>query len=602
MVTMFSDTTSVSEPFHVQLDSVLQAIKTGRYKDKVNEIREEADDNRRRQLKSKLPCVCFCGEFSNGIEKVKDGRTFISYRDDKSLTKHSGLVPIDIDGVDDINKVKDNLKSFPFIYALWVSSSGKGIHGLVKIGDPNKHSQHYRALLSKINGLDSTAQNVSRILYVSYDEDIYVNRSCETFYDIEQEQEKKTVYHQGDGSTDFKKIDIACRMVRSAPDGEKHHQLLKAAHLLGGFVATRTVEAQIAYDMLRHEISKRDVDNMALAEKTIQDGIRHGMSMPLSDIEIEYKSAIEKIGLMEEELSFLTDNKKDQDYIERFRLGLIPQGLEFGHQHLDKHLRLKEGEFYAVLGHSHIGKSTLTLWWIFLSSVHYDWNWMIYCGENSSASVKIKIMQFFMGKKIHDMTAKEHKIAIRFVEEHFFILSSNELYTYKDILNHAVKLMEYKSLKGVFIDPYNSLKMELVGNANKYTYDYEAYSAMLTFTKKYNTTLFLSCHSTTAAQREKDKDGNQVMPHATDAEGGSALYNRCDNFVTIHRKIKDDNEFMFTQVSIDKVRNDDTGGRPTPRVEPVILRMNDKVEFLDEHGQSPVNRDYYLLEYEYKFD
>jgi hypothetical protein len=93
-----------------------------------------------------------------------------------------------------------------------------------------------------------------------------------------------------------------------------------------------------------------------------------------------------------------------------------------------------------------------------------------------------------------------------------------------------------------------------------------------------------------------------VMPHATDAEGGSALYNRCDNFVTIHRKIKDDNEFMFTQVSIDKVRNDDTGGRPTPRVEPIILRMNDKVEFLDEHGQSPVNREYYLLEYEYKFD
>jgi hypothetical protein len=225
---------------------------------------------------------------------------------------------------------------------------------------------------------------------------------------------------------------------------------------------------------------------------------------------------------------------------------------------------------------------------------------MVYCGENSSASVKIKLMQFFMGKRIQLFNEVEHKMALKFVDEHFFLLSSNYIYSYKDILDHAVKLMEYKSLKGIFIDPYNSLKMELVGNASKYTYDYEAYSAMLTFTKKYNTSLFLSVHTTTAAQREKDKDGNQVMPHATDAEGGSALYNRCDNFVTIHRKIKDNNEFMFTHVSIDKVRNDDTGGRPTPRSEPVILRMSDKVEFLDESGVSPIVRDYYLLKYEYK--
>lgn len=600
MVTMFSDILSVSEPRYVSIDNIMTAIKDGRYKDKVEAIRSESDDNRRRQLKSKLPCVCFCGEFRNGIEKERDGKTYISYRDDKSITKHSGLVPIDIDGVDDIERVKDELKSFPFVYALWTSSSGRGIHGLVKIGDPNKHAQHYRALLSKIPNLDSSAQNVSRILYVSYDPEIYVNKTCDTFYDIEQEPERKTVYKMGDGFTDFKKVDIACRMIRSAEDGQKYHMLLKASHLLGGFVATNTVEYDIAYNMLRHEISKRNINDIKIAERGIEDGLRHGMTMPLSDIEIEYKSAVEKIGLAEEELSFLTDNKKDEEYIEKFRLGLIPQGLEFGHEYLDKHLRLKEGEFYAVLGHSHIGKSTLTLWFLFLSALHYDWNWMVYCGENSSASVKIKLMQFLIGKRIHNMTETEQRISLKFVEEHFFLLSSNELYSYKDILNHAVKLMEYKSLKGVFIDPYNSLKMELVGNASKFTYDYEAYSAMLTFTKKYNTTLFLSCHTTTGAQRERDKDGNQIMPHATDAEGGSALYNRCDNFITIHRKIKDDNEFMFTQVSIDKVRNDDTGGRPTSRTEPVVLRMVDKVEFVDESGLSPFNRDYYLLKYEYK--
>jgi len=597
---MFSDITSVTNPHVVKLEDVLAAIQNGRYKDKVEEIRNSDGDNKR-YLKSKLPCVLFCGEFTNPIEKEKDGKTYISFRDDRSLKKHSGFVPIDIDDVDDVEEKKKELSSIPYIYALWTSSSGKGVHGLVKIADPNKHSQHYRALISEIPGLDKTAQNPSRVLYVSYDPNIYINKSCDTFYDIELPQKvETTVYRMGDGGTDYRKIDIACRMIRNAQDGEKHHTLLKASTLIGGFVATKTVEYDVALDILRREIARRDVRDLNLAENTIKDGLRHGMTMPLSDIETDYREAVHSLGIEEEELSFLTDSKVDEDYIHRFRLGLIPQGLPLGHTRLDDHILLKEGEFYAILGHSHIGKSTLTLWFLFLSALKYGWNFMLYCGENSSASVKIKLMQFLIGKRIQNFTEYEQKLSLKFVEDHFYLLSSNTLYTYKDILSHAVKLAEYKSLKGIFIDPYNSLKMELIGNASKYTYDYEAYSAMLTFTKKYNISLFLSVHTTTAAQREKDNQGNQVMPHATDAEGGSALYNRCDNFITIHRKIKDNNEFMYTHVSIDKVRNDDTGGRPTPRAEPVILRMHDKVEFTDEDGCTPFNRDAEILKHGFK--
>jgi len=179
MVTMFSDIHSISDPKVVELPAVLDAIKTGRYKDKVNAVRGEADDTKRRELKGNLPCVLFCGEFTNGVEKEKDGKKYTSFRDDRSLKKHSGLVPIDLDNVADIAEKMAELSQIPYVYALWVSSSGKGIHGLVKIGDPNKHVQHYRALLSKIEGLDKTAQNPSRVLYVSYDPNIYVNEACD---------------------------------------------------------------------------------------------------------------------------------------------------------------------------------------------------------------------------------------------------------------------------------------------------------------------------------------------------------------------------------------------------------------------------------------
>lgn len=262
-VTIFENILSISNPKLVTVDAVLKAIKDGRYKDKVEMIRGCDNDEDKRMLKSNLPCVLFSGEFNKPITKTNaSGKEYISYRDDKSITKHSGFVPIDIDDVDNIDEVKEELSKDQFIYALWRSASGKGLHGLIKIGDGNKHQQHYRAIIKRYKGLDTTAQNVSRVLYVSYDTDIYINTSSSVFYDIDIEEEKKpSKILIGDGHTDYKKVDIACRMIRSAPDGHKHMVLLRAANLLGGYAATKTVEYDVALNLLIHEINKRSIDD-----------------------------------------------------------------------------------------------------------------------------------------------------------------------------------------------------------------------------------------------------------------------------------------------------------------------------------------------------
>lgn len=602
-VTIFSNIKNITDPRFVKIEAVLNAIKNGRYKDKVEAIRNCKEEYKIPSLKADLPCVLFAGEFNKPIQKTySTGEEYVSYRDDKSLTSHSGFVPIDIDDIDDLNKKREELINNPYIYALWVSSSGKGLHGLVKIGDGNKHTEHYKALLNEIDGLDPTARNVSRVLYLSYDPDIYINTSSSVFYNIVKEEEQTASrIIMGDGYTDYKKIDVASRMIRLAPDGQKHHILLKAAHLLGGYVATRHIEYEVAKNILTHEISKKNVDDLGLAIKTLEDGLRHGMTMPIAEIETNYREAVREIGVMEEDLSFLTSNSKDDDFIYKFRAGLIPMGLPFGYDHLDKHLRLKEGEFYAALAHTSVGKSTLNLWLIFLSAVHYDWNWMMYMGENSSASVKMKLMEFFIGKKITQMNDLEHNVALKFIDEHFFILSTENMYTYNDILEHSKMLMQYKSLKGLFIDPYNSLKMELTTAKNKYIYDYEAYSEMLNYTRKYNTTIFLSVHTTTEAQRDRDKDGNQRMPHSSQAEGGSVLSNKVDNFMVYHRKLKSADEWMYTQVSIDKVRTKETGGKPTLNGDPCILRLNNGIEFVDLNNQLPFDREKLLYKHKCLF-
>ncbi len=602
-ITLFKNIQEVTQPHYASIETILGYIQNGRYKDRVETIRNCTDEKQVRALKADLPCALFSGEFAKPVTKVNDdGVETVSYRTDKSLTTHSGFVPIDIDDVEDINSLKEELINNPYIYALWTSSSGKGLHGLVKIGDGNKHTQHYKALLEKIPNLDPTARNPSRVLYLSYDPDLYVNTSASVFYDIVQDEEQRQASMViGDGYTDYRKIDIASRMIRLAADGEKHHVLLKAANLLGGYVATKHIEYDIAKEILVHEISKKDVDDLRLAMKTIEDGLRHGMTKPISEVEQDFREAVREIGVMEEDLSFLSSNAKDEDFIYKFRAGLIPMGLPFGYHDLDQYLRLKEGEFYASLAHTSIGKTTLNMWLIFLSAVHYDWNWMLYMGENSSASVKMKFMEFFIGKKLQNMNDNEHNVALRFVEEHFFILSTENMYTYGDILEHSKTLMQYKSLKGIFIDPYNSLKMELTAAKNKYIYDYEAYTNMLNYTRKYNITLFLSVHTTTEAQRDRDKDGNQKMPHASQAEGGSVLSNKVDNFMTYHRKIKSADEWMWTEISIDKVRSRETGGKPTTNGNPCMLRMNNGVEFVDVNGLLPFSREQLLIKHKCKF-
>ena len=58
---------------------------------------------------------------------------------------------------------------------------------------------------------------------------------------------------------------------------------------------------------------------------------------------------------------------------------------------------------------------------------------------------------------------------------------------------------------------------------------------------------------------------------------------------------------MFTEVSIDKVRNQDTGGSPTRQGAPFVLRMNNGVEFVDINNQLPFNREQLLLKHKCKF-
>lgn len=587
MITIFAKFSSIGKPHKTSVASVFKAIKEGKVKEQIEKIRTETDQEVISKLKLELPAVLYAGVFDIPITKTRaDGSVYESFRNDKSLSTHSKLIPIDVDDVDPV-KYKAEAHKDPYIYALWTSPSGTGVHGLIKIADGNKHEEHYNALLKRYPVFDPTARNPSRILFMSYDPDIYINDDSKVFFEVIENVRNEGMLMTG-VSTDYSKLNIASKMIQKAEIGQRHHSVIKASYLVGGWISGGLVEEGIAKRVLEFEVLKKFGPQEAEVEyQAVEDGVKAGQYMPINELATYERKAIEEMGLIDEELSFLVKNEVDEEYIRRYRAGLIPMGLPFGYDDMDKYLLLKEGEFYALLSHAHTGKTALTFWLIFLSSFKYDWGWVVYTGENRTSSVKMKMIEHYIGKKIKDCSEAEFQEALKWVNERMFFINNDTMYSYDDLLKYTEKVSKFHSIKGLFIDPINALKVK--GN-NKYDHDMEMYTDMLLFTKRTNISVFVALHTRSQSQRERDKDGNQLIPFPADADGGAVLFNKVDIFLTMNRNIQDPQTWMITEIYVNKMRNKDTGGDTTPRGQMIKLKMNMGIEFTDEYGWLPIKR------------
>jgi len=311
-VTLFKHFSEIDKPHYSSIKAVLEGIKGGKLKAEIEKIRASTDEDEIKSLKMQLPCVLFAGLFDIPLTKQRaDGTYFKSFRNDNSLSKHSRFVPFDIDDVDDVELEKQNLMKDEYIYAAWTSPSGTGIHGLIKIADGNRHEEHYSAILKKYPHFDHSARNQSRVLFFSYDENLLVNENSKTFFEVFEEEKFEGIV-MSNATTDYKKLDIAAKMIRSAQTGERHNAVIKASYLVGGYIAGGMSEETIARDILRHEVfNKFEGKDVEIEYRAIDDGIKAGQYMPINELAKYQQEVMEEAGIMEDELSFLTENKDD---------------------------------------------------------------------------------------------------------------------------------------------------------------------------------------------------------------------------------------------------------------------------------------------------
>ena len=171
------------------------------------------------------------------------------------------------------------------------------------------------------------------------------------------------------------------------------------------------------------------------------------------------------------------------------------------------------------------------------AAIRHGWKWVVLL-ENRTASLKMSLIQFAMDKPIASMNHMERKRAYEWVGEHFTVISNKQVYSYADIIVFLEKIMKQQEVDAVFVDPYNSLKIDM-GNSSigVHDYHYEAASEFLTFSTANDVAVWLNMHAIAGTQRRKGDDGLPVAL-TKDTEGGGKFVNRSDCFITIHRKVQ----------------------------------------------------------------
>jgi hypothetical protein len=161
--------------------------------------------------------------------------------------QYSSFIAIDFDGFSSYTKLqayKEHLKSYPFVYAFFVSPSGMGLKAIVKHNNTNP-AHHYNLFvqLHRIFGLgntnfDSVVSDISRGTYFSYDPDLWQNPYpyCKPF---------EFVYDLGIGD---KKGKVASGKKPVTTTASYHYETSDADRLMNGiFQGTMTDKQVINY-------------------------------------------------------------------------------------------------------------------------------------------------------------------------------------------------------------------------------------------------------------------------------------------------------------------------------------------------------------------
>jgi len=212
----------------VKVTSVLSGIKNGKWMDVVLPVREFKENGTKKEVeeaKKLLPAVAWSGVFEDR-------------RADDNMVHYNKLMVVDIDDITKtrLKTLKKELTKNPMVYAFF-NGPTKGIKVLIFIDSEkdwhNNHAfWHIERLFDEMYGIkiDPTGKNLSRLCFVSYDPDLYINPEPMELHIEEQEDPdggfvsiNNNDYSDCIPETDAREIiEVCVKMVNKSKAGSYH--------------------------------------------------------------------------------------------------------------------------------------------------------------------------------------------------------------------------------------------------------------------------------------------------------------------------------------------------------------------------------------------
>lgn len=168
----------------VKISTVLSDIQSGRWKDEIEWLARETDDDERAYIKGKFPAVTFSG-------------TFHTKRAAINILKYSHVMVVDVDKFTmPFEKTLECLKSCHFIFAAFRSPSG-GIKALAY--SKMKVEAHKEVFFIGVEEylrdnfgikMDPSGKDISRLCFISYDPELYLSPEGKRPFNLQEDAPK----------------------------------------------------------------------------------------------------------------------------------------------------------------------------------------------------------------------------------------------------------------------------------------------------------------------------------------------------------------------------------------------------------------------------
>ncbi len=533
MITIFKNIFS-KEPFYISVDEALQRIIDGKSKRIVDEVRNTIDKEKANKIKANLPSVCFSGEFG------KD-------RSDESLIKHSGYIVLDFDDVKDLREKQTDIISHRFVYACWISPSGKGLKALIKIADGKKHREHFQSLQEIFPEVDRSGINPSRVCYESYDTDIYINKEAEVYKKIKKVEKQlvKDISSQDDYAVFKNLLTWLSNRNDAFVTGERNNFIFKLAAACCRFgISEISADSLISMEFLSNSEFSKTECSRAIKSAYKSNQSKSGTASFDKEIlvdkitrkEVEVDTTVFDEGLRPKDVIYGIDVKEqaltlyDIGYSKVMGVGILD---------LDERFKPKRGEITLLTGIGNYGKSSFKRWYQVFRVILYGEKFGSFSPEdNPPEEYYHDLVEILLGcdctpsnpnRPVRDVYEKTYD----FICKHFFyVYPKNAEPTPVYIKEVFLELIVKEGIDGCDVDPFNQMSNNYSGFAGRDKYLEWVLTDFQRFAIINNVYFWVVAHPTKLA---KGGDGNYPCPDVFDVNDGAMWNNKMDNILVYHR-------------------------------------------------------------------